>query len=490
MTAILKNYHRLHDHMILTDHPAGNHWTHQVAFKKRQIPQLSSRLICSLWALCIALLFIITVILIVTVTGQMEQKIEVGLRNLSLGMHSRVERLSQDDNKSSEKLNTIETSMRDLKGLLSRDSQKVLEEVDKLPEKVQKGIDSKLTEKLSAMETSTKNLKGQQLHQMEQNMEVKLRNLSVEIFSKVDQLCQDDSRIMEKLSTMEASMTDIKDQQLYKMEQNMGEKLGNLSMEMHSAVVRLSQEDSKMIERLSAIETSTKNLNGQCLYQLEKNMEVKLRNLSMEMNSVVEQVTQNDSRMMEKLSNMESSMKDLKDSRMMEKLSTMETSMKTLTGSLSRDIQKVLISVQKLPEEIRKGKGSGELCPTGWMNFDGSCYFWSSNMRPWNSAKKECEDRNAHLVVVNGNQEMIYLRAFSEKKMWWLGLTEREDTWEWVDGTSYEMTPQFWQAGQPDDYANRGLRGGEDCAQLRDADGWNDAHCSSKHLYVCEKRIS
>ncbi|XP_073479357.1 uncharacterized protein [Aquarana catesbeiana] len=655
MSVNLKTYTRLHDdHMIFIDHPTENSQTNKVTFGNRRISRPSSSLICSLWALCITLLFLVIVILIVTVTGQTEQNIEGRLSNLSLGMDSRVERLSQDDHRTLEKLTAIETSMGDLKVSLSRDTQKILGEMDNLAEEIQKGRNSGMTEKLSAIETLMKNLKGQQLDEMKQNMEVKFRNLSLEMNSVMGQLTQDDSRIMQKLSSMKKSMIDLSDQWLREMEQNMATKLRNLSMEIRSRVDQLPQDDFRVMEKLSSMETLMKDLKSQWLYEMEQNMEFKLRNLSMEMHSVVEQLTQDvqrldkmeqnmevqlrnlsmemhsvvgqlsqdDSRMMEKLSVMETSLKDFKGqwldelrknmettieklsmdihsrvdhlsqngSKMMEKLSTMETSMKSLTGqqledmqqnidvklrnlsmgvqslenmlsqddsqvmkklfaletsikelngllsknvptvvgavenqaeeiqkmksalssdiqkiqkalqdqaieiqnanrSLSMDVKKVLESVNKMAGEIQKVKRSGEPCSTGWINFAGGCYYWSSNSVPWEYAKKQCEDRQAHLVVVNGNDEMVYLRAFSQKKMWWIGLTEIDNHWHWVDGTSFELTPKFWEAGQPDNYANRALQGGEDCAQLRGAEGWNDAHCSAKHFYICEKKM-
>ncbi|XP_040203204.1 C-type lectin domain family 4 member F-like isoform X2 [Rana temporaria] len=699
MSVTLKDYTRLHDHMILIDHPTENPQTTKVTFGgKRWTSRPSSGLICSLWALCIALLFLVIVVLIVTVTGQTEQNIEGRLSNLSLGMDSRVERLSQDDHRTLEKLTAIETSMGDLKDSkdsLSRDTRKILGEMDRLAEEIRKGRNSGMTEKLSAIETLMKNLKGQHLDEMKQNLEVKFRNLSMEMNSVMDQLTQDDSkimqklssmknsmkdlndqwlremeqnmatklrnlsmeissrvdqlppqddfRLMEKLSSMETLMKDLKGQWLYEMEQNMELQLRNLSMEMHSVVGQLTQNDSNVMEKLSDIDTSMKNLNGQRLDKMEQNMEVQLRNLSMEMHSLAGQLSQDDSRMMEKLSVMETSIKDLKGQwldelrknmnmtiekrsmdircredhlsqdgfRIMEKLSTMETSMKALTGqrledvqqnmdvklgnlsmgvqslesmlsqddskvmkklfaletsimelngplsknvptvvgnqaeeiqkiksalssdiqkiqealqkqtveiqkanpsrvlskvteieslvkrvlpndaigSLSRDVKKVLESVNKMAGEIQKVQRSGEPCSTGWINFGGKCYYWSSNSIPWNSAKKQCEDRQAHLVVVNGNDEMVFLRAFSQKKLWWIGLTEIDNTWHWVDDTSFELTPKFWEPGQPDNYANRALQGGEDCAQLRGTNGWNDAHCSAKHFYICEKKM-
>ncbi|XP_077327210.1 uncharacterized protein LOC143962016 [Lithobates pipiens] len=533
---------------------------------------------------------------------EMKQNMEVKFRNLSLEMNSVMGQLTQDDSRIMQKLSSMKNSMMDLSdqwlpemeqnmGMKLRNlSMEIRSRVDQLPQD-----DFRVMEKLSSMETFMKDLKSQWLYEMEQNMDLKLRNLSMEMHSVVGQLTKDDSNVTEKPSDIDTSMKNLSGQRLDKMEQNMEVQLRNLSMEMHSVVGQLSHDDSRMMEKLSVMETSMKDFKGQWLDEFRKNMEMTIEKLSMDIRSRVDHLSQNSSRMMEKLSTMETSMKALtgqiledmqqnmdvklrnlsmgvqslesmlsqEDSKEMKKLFVLETSIKELNGllsknvptvegavgnqaeeiqkmksdlssdiqkiekalqnqaveiqnanpsrvlskvteieslvkrvlpndaigSLSIDVKKVLESVNKMEGEMQKVKRSGEPCSTAWINFAGGCYYWSSNSVPWVSAKKQCEDRQAHLVVVNGNDEMVFLRAFSQKKMWWIGLTEIDNHWHWVDGTSFELTPKFWEAGQPDNYANRALQGGEDCAQLRGGEGWNDAHCSAKHLYICEKKM-
>ncbi|PIO23475.1 hypothetical protein AB205_0116600, partial [Aquarana catesbeiana] len=83
-----------------------------------------------------------------------------------------------------------------------------------------------------------------------------------------------------------------------------------------------------------------------------------------------------------------------------------------------------------------------------------------------------------------------FLRGIANKQSFWIGLTDTDGTWRWVDGTSYDITPKFWAKNQPDDWKDHGLKGGEDCVTLRDGYDWNDIHCSNKIKYICEKKMT
>ncbi|XP_040203197.1 asialoglycoprotein receptor 1-like isoform X2 [Rana temporaria] len=186
--------------------------------------------------------------------------------------------------------------------------------------------------------------------------------------------------------------------------------------------------------------------------QTEKNMEVKLRNLSLGVDSKVEKLSQN--------------------------------------GSYANDIQRVLGAVARLTEEIRKGNNSTDLlCDVGWRQYAFSCYYLSQYRRTWESAKKDCETRGAHLVVINGEDENRFVGSLSNWQTSWIGLTDVDGSWKWVDGTSYDDTPKFWMPGQPDEWINPIHSQGEDCAELHSSGGWNDGHCSLELVYICEKEL-
>ncbi|XP_040203194.1 asialoglycoprotein receptor 1-like [Rana temporaria] len=228
----------------------------------------------------------------------------------------------------------------------------------------------------------------------------------------------------------------------------------------------------------------------------EQILDVKLRNLSLGVDSRVEKLSQDDSRMMEKLTNIETYIKDMRASSVITKINRMEASVNRIlsddvTGSLGNDIQRILEAIAGLRDEIRKGNSSTDpLCEVGWKHYGLNCYYFSQRVRSWESAKKDCERKKAHLVVINGEEENTFLQELSQSETAWIGLTDVDGSWKWVDGTSFDATPKFWEPGQPDEWFGHGLEGGEDCAELKSSGGWNDGHCSRSYPYICEKKSS
>ncbi|XP_040197914.1 asialoglycoprotein receptor 1-like [Rana temporaria] len=83
------------------------------------------------------------------------------------------------------------------------------------------------------------------------------------------------------------------------------------------------------------------------------------------------------------------------------------------------------------------------LCVKPWMHYGLSCYYKSTNVETLNSAKSECEKKRAHLVIINGEDEMNFIRGVSENRTsYWIDLKKVNGAWEWSDGTSYDMTPK------------------------------------------------
>ncbi|XP_068128505.1 C-type lectin domain family 10 member A-like [Hyperolius riggenbachi] len=158
--------------------------------------------------------------------------------------------------------------------------------------------------------------------------------------------------------------------------------------------------------------------------------------------------------------------------------------------SLSSDVQKIQEAVKTLETFMLDGKKENSLlCTSGWTSFGLSCYYLSSYKKSWNDAKRDCEAKAAHLVVINSQAEMDFMHQYTKGKAIWIGLTDQDGAWKWVDGTSYDSSPKFWRPGQPDNWKDHGLGGGEDCAEMRSGTGWNDLHCSESQQYVCEKRL-
>ncbi|KAM7116298.1 C-type lectin domain family 4 member E [Molossus nigricans] len=131
--------------------------------------------------------------------------------------------------------------------------------------------------------------------------------------------------------------------------------------------------------------------------------------------------------------------------------------------------------------------GSG-CCPLNWVHFQSSCYFFSTNTMTWSASVKNCSSMNAHLVVINTQEEQEFLfHAKPKNREFYIGLTDQETDgqWKWVDGTPFMKSLSFWDAGEPNNLATL-----EDCATIRDSknprQNWNDVICFLNMFRICE----
>ncbi|XP_025759490.1 CD209 antigen-like protein E isoform X1 [Oreochromis niloticus] len=123
-------------------------------------------------------------------------------------------------------------------------------------------------------------------------------------------------------------------------------------------------------------------------------------------------------------------------------------------------------------------------CPAGWRKFSCSCYLLSERSDSWHSARKNCTDQGADLVVIDSPKEQNFIVSITQYKTW-IGLSdiEQEGTWKWVDGTL--LTLKYWASGQPDNKLSK-----ENCAMIRyNGTSWNDGDCEAILKWVCEKLL-
>ncbi|XP_053575546.1 C-type lectin domain family 10 member A-like, partial [Bombina bombina] len=162
------------------------------------------------------------------------------------------------------------------------------------------------------------------------------------------------------------------------------------------------------------------------------------------------------------------------------------------TDALQSDVQSVRDAVWRLTSLVKNLQINGSAapeCPEDWKQYSLSCYYLSKDTKSWPSAKKFCESKSSHLVTINTREEQNYLQGLKPGEFVWIGLTDVDGHWKWVDGTNYETALKYWKEGQPDEYFGHGLGGGEDCAHLLHNGEWNDEHCSRPYFYICENNI-
>ncbi|XP_069339187.1 C-type lectin domain family 10 member A [Eulemur rufifrons] len=169
---------------------------------------------------------------------------------------------------------------------------------------------------------------------------------------------------------------------------------------------------------------------------------------------------------------------------------------------LQADHSEMLLRVQQLVKDLnsltcqmallKSNASSGSertCCPVNWVEHEGSCYWFSHSGKPWPEAEKYCQLESAHLVVINSREEQNFVQKHLQFSYAWMGLSDTEGVWKWVDGTDYNTNFQNWKPGQPDDWQGHGLGGGEDCAHFLLDGRWNDDVCQRPYLWVCEASL-
>ncbi|XP_062891694.1 C-type lectin domain family 10 member A-like isoform X1 [Mobula hypostoma] len=152
-------------------------------------------------------------------------------------------------------------------------------------------------------------------------------------------------------------------------------------------------------------------------------------------------------------------------------------------SNVAENFKKIGSSIAELHNDILQLNNNIPQCPTDWIRFRKSCYQFSSRTQIWAESQRHCASVDAHLVVINNEEEQEFLRRTLQMR-YWIGLsdTASEGDWRWVDGTDYSSSLTYWSEGEPNDGDH-----GEDCAEIFDNGKWNDLPCSNIQHWICEK---
>ncbi|KAF7476090.1 hypothetical protein GHT09_012812 [Marmota monax] len=179
-----------------------------------------------------------------------------------------------------------------------------------------------------------------------------------------------------------------------------------------------------------------------------------------------------------------------------QKVVSVESSLQKQEQDFKAGQSEVVLQVQRLTKNvislnyqlaILKNNGSAKTCcPLDWLEHECSCYWFSQSGNSWPEADKYCQLQNSHLVVVTSLEEQKFIEKHMGSEPSWMGLTDQNGPWRWVDGTDYERGFKYWSPNQPDDWTEHGLGGGEDCASFSSDGRWNDDVCQRPFSWICE----
>ncbi|XDV50003.1 hypothetical protein PO909_019135, partial [Leuciscus waleckii] len=84
--------------------------------------------------------------------------------------------------------------------------------------------------------------------------------------------------------------------------------------------------------------------------------------------------------------------------------------------------------------KTRKKKELWNLTQDGWIFYQFSFYYVSTEMKSWNESVRDCMERGANLLKINSTEEQDFA-------------SDEEGTWKWVDGI--KLTSGIWTVEQP-----------------------------------------
>ncbi|XP_078331886.1 perlucin-like [Crassostrea virginica] len=132
-------------------------------------------------------------------------------------------------------------------------------------------------------------------------------------------------------------------------------------------------------------------------------------------------------------------------------------------------------------------------CPAGWLHHGTSCYaFIDSEPDGWIEGLFYCNTVGAKLVEIETASENDFLKkhlqSIGATTNYWIGLSDsiQEGHYLW-QSTQDNVDFTDWAPGEPNDDHHT-----EDCTELFQPFGfhWNDAPCSTKSNFICEKTMS
>ncbi|XP_053335438.1 C-type lectin domain family 4 member E-like [Clarias gariepinus] len=122
----------------------------------------------------------------------------------------------------------------------------------------------------------------------------------------------------------------------------------------------------------------------------------------------------------------------------------------------------------------------------GWIYFNSRVYYISTGKKNWTESRQYCRERGADLVIINSKEEQEFINKLLNKGRAWIGLSNRENEWKWVDDTP--LITGFWASGEPNSKARD-----EDCVITGESSdpvlNWGDDFCNEQYIWICEKAI-
>ncbi|KAK7139894.1 hypothetical protein R3I94_012503 [Phoxinus phoxinus] len=159
----------------------------------------------------------------------------------------------------------------------------------------------------------------------------------------------------------------------------------------------------------------------------------------------------------------------------------METQSKNYTEERHQLLTNNTYLIQ-LNEQLNREKNElWNLTQEGWIFYQFSFYYVSTEMKSWNESRRNCTERGADLIKIKSTEEQDFARKITCRSEFWIGLTDNDEEgiWKWVDGST--LTSGIWTVGQPN-----GKRT-QNC--VVSSLTWGDSPCNTTYKWICERSI-
>ncbi|KAL0961973.1 hypothetical protein UPYG_G00334060 [Umbra pygmaea] len=122
--------------------------------------------------------------------------------------------------------------------------------------------------------------------------------------------------------------------------------------------------------------------------------------------------------------------------------SLLKTQNKSLLVTASTNMTAISHPTQRTLTSNNLTCGRCKVCAEGWVFHGGKCYFFSNEKMIWNKSRDQCVSKGGHLVIINSDEEQIFLFSRTKQQIYWIGMTdlETEGEWLWVDNTPLNQT--------------------------------------------------
>nr|KAF6414993.1 asialoglycoprotein receptor 2 [Molossus molossus] len=179
-----------------------------------------------------------------------------------------------------------------------------------------------------------------------------------------------------------------------------------------------------------------------------------------------------------------------------DKVTSLEAKLVEQQQDLKAEHATLLFHLKHFPADLRiltcqmaflRSNGT-ECCPVNWLEHKGRCYWFSQTGMTWPEAEKYCQLENSHLVVINSREEQEFIVAHMGPFHTWIGLSESNGSWKWVDGTDLGNSYKNWDHREPNNWQGHEEGVNEDCAEVQDNGRWNDNFCQQVRRWACEMK--